>query len=445
MRTEFEMNTSRRQLLKVGLTGLSVVSLSGTVPLFVSNFARAAENPTTGTSVSNDNILVVIQMSGGNDGLNTVIPVGNDAYHKARPVIGLKEKDGLFKLNDDLSLHRGLKAMKEMYDQGQVAVINGCGYPEPNRSHFQSMAIWHTADPKGSGAHGGWLGHYLDHMVRGTNHLTAINIGAELPQALVNDGPPVASITTLDEFRIRTDPATMFDSDMEQKIIRDLNNVRDASPALKFLSRQATNAIISSEKIRDVTEAYKPDAEYPGGLGQQLKTIAQIISGNFGTKVYYCQIGGFDTHSNQPGQQEQLFNQLAMGIQAFMKDLTAKGLTNKVTIMTFSEFGRRIGQNDSNGTDHGTAGPMFVVGGKVKGGLHGRYPSLTDTDEGDLKYTTDFRRVYGTLLESWLNADSAQVLGNRFEPLALYDGVKAGKDDATENPTEKKEDMMMKS
>lgn len=439
------MNTSRRQLLKVGLTGLSVVSLSGTVPMFVSNFARAAENPTTGTSVSNDNILVVIQMSGGNDGLNTVIPVGNDAYHKARPVIGLKEKDGLFKLNDDLSLHRGLKAMKEMYDQGQVAVINGCGYPEPNRSHFQSMAIWHTADPKGSGAHGGWLGHYLDHMVRGTNHLTAINIGSELPQALVNDGPPVASIQSIDEFRVRTDPATMFDADMEQKIIRDLNNVRDASPALKFLSRQATNAIISSEKIRDVTEQYKPDVEYPGGLGQQLKTIAQIISGNFGTKLYYCQIGGFDTHSNQPGQQEQLLNQLAMGIQAFMKDLTAKGLANKVTIMTFSEFGRRIGQNDSNGTDHGTAGPMFVVGGKVKGGLLGRYPSLTDTDEGDLKYTTDFRRVYGTLLESWLNADSAQVLGNKFEPLALYDGVKAGKDDATENPAEKKEDMMMKS
>jgi uncharacterized protein (DUF1501 family) len=436
------MKTSRRQLL-VGLSGLSVVSLSGTVPMFVSNFARAAENPVSGTSVPNDNILVVIQMSGGNDGLNTVIPFTNDAYHNARKVIGIKQKDEPIKLNDDLYLNRGLKAMKEMYDQGQVAIINGCGYPEPNRSHFQSMAIWHTADPKGSGAHGGWLGHYLDHMVRGTNHLTAINIGSELPQALVSDGPPVASINGIDEFQVRTDPATMFDSDMEQKIIRDLNNVRDASPALKFLSRQATNAIISSEKIRDVTDKYKPDAEYQGPLGQQLKTIAQIIAGDFGTKVYYCQTGGFDTHSNQPGQQEQLLNQLAMGIQAFMKDLTAKKLANKVTIMCFSEFGRRIAQNDSNGTDHGTAGPMFVVGGKVKGGLFVRYPSLTDTDEGDLKYSTDFRRVYGTLLDSWLNADSTQVLGNKFEPLALYAGVKAGKDGGTENPTEKKEDVMM--
>jgi uncharacterized protein (DUF1501 family) len=273
--------------------------------------------------------------------------------------------------------------------------------------------------------------------------LTAVNIGSELPQALVNDGPPAASITNIADFTVRTDPATMFDSDMEQKIIRDLNNVRDASPALKFLSRQATNAIISSEKIRDVTEAYKPDAEYQGGLGQQLKTIAQIIAGNFGTKVYYCQIGGFDTHSNQSGQQDNLLTQLSIGIQAFMKDLSAKGLANKVTIMCFSEFGRRIAQNDSNGTDHGTAGPMFVVGGKVKGGLFGRYPSLTDTDEGDLKYTTDFRRVYSTLLEHWLNTDPAKVLGNKFETLALYDGVKAGRDDGTENPTEKKEDTMM--
>ena len=418
------MRTSRRELLQVGLSGLGVLSLGGTVPLFVQKMAFA--EALKGTNVSNDNILVVVQLSGGNDGLNTVVPHGSDVYRKLRPTLGIKDR--LLSLDDNLSLNPGLAALKEMYLDGTVAVINGCGYPEPNRSHFQSMEIWHTADPQGKGDHGGWLGHYLDHCCRGTDsHSTmpAVNIGTELPQALVNDGPPVPSIQQIDDFRVKTDPASQYDAKREQQLIAEFNQIHDATPALQFLTRQATNAIVEADQVRKLTAGYKPDADYGYGFGQQLKLIAQIISGNFGTKVYYCQIGGFDTHSNQMNQHENLLRQVSVAISAFFKDLNAKGLGEKVTLMCFSEFGRRVAQNDSGGTDHGTAAPMFVVGPKVKGGLYGAYPSLTDLDQGDLKFTTDFRRVYATVLDHWLNADSTGVLKNKFEPIAFLGGIEA--------------------
>jgi uncharacterized protein (DUF1501 family) len=390
------------------------------MPAFVSRLALA--DTVAGTAVSDDNILVVIQLTGGNDGLNTVVPYADDAYYKLRPSIGIKEK--LIKLNDQLALNPGLTGFKELFDAGQLAIVNGCGYPEPNRSHFESMAIWHTADPKG-GAHGGWLGHYLDHCCRGssTSMLSAVNIGAELPQALVNDGPPAPSIQSIDDFQVRTDPNTPFDAKREQKIIADLNTIQrihDASPALQFLARQSTNAIIESQQIRKLTEGYKPDANYQGNLGQQLRLIAQIIAGNFGTRVFYCQIGGFDTHANQVGGHENLLGNVATAIDAFLKDLGAKKLAGKVAVMCFSEFGRRAEQNSSNGTDHGTAGPMFVLGPGVKAGLYGAYPALTNLDSGDLRYTTDFRRVYATVLDQWLNADSTKVLNNRFEPVGFF-------------------------
>lgn len=428
------MSTSRRELLKVGVSGLSLVSVGATIPAFLTKFAYA-ENAAPPSAVAGDNILVVVQLSGGNDGLNTVIPTGNDLYLKARPGIGIKQK--LHKLNDELSLNPGMGAFKELFDQGQLAVINGCGYPNPNRSHFESMAIWHAADPV-NGQHGGWLGHYLDHLSRGTNSLTAVNIGTELPQALVNDSAPVPSIQSIDEYRLRTDPNTPFDAKLEEQIIRDLNAVRDASPAMQFLTRQATNAIISSEEIRKLTAGYKPDVEYPQNLGQKLRFIAQMIAANLGTKLFYCEIGGFDTHANQLNSHEQLLQNVSASIQAFLKDLKAKGLAEKVTVMCFSEFGRRVNQNDSGGTDHGAAAPMFVAGAKVVGGLYGEYPSLAELESGDLKCTTDFRRVYTTILDRWLNADSAKVLGNRFEPLAFLGGVDALK--PTSAPSDQRPD-----
>jgi uncharacterized protein (DUF1501 family) len=192
---------------------------------------------------------------------------------------------------------------------------------------------------------------------------------------------------------------------------------------MQYLSRQATDAIIEADEIRKVVAGYKPDADYPGGLGQNLRLIAQLISGELGTKLFYCQTGGFDTHANQLGQHERLLNSVAASIQAFYKDMKKKGYGDKVTVMCFSEFGRRVNQNNSGGTDHGAAGPMFVAGGQVKGGLYGSYPSLTDLDDGDLKYTTDFRAVYATLLDKWLSADSDAVLKNHYDHLAFLGPV----------------------
>lgn len=410
---------SRRDFLKVGFTAAAGVSLAGTVPGFVSRMAFA--QTVTGTAVSNDNILVIVQLSGGNDGLNTVVPFRDDAYYKARPVLALKDR--LHSLSSDLSLNPGMTAMKGLFDEGKLAVVNGCGYPSPNRSHFQSMHIWHTADPtigKGSG----WIGHYLDHALKGTdaaNPLKAVNIGVELPAALVNTGAPVPSIQSLEDFALRLDPGSQFDATREKEIITALNSSsRAGNPALEFLSRQATNALVSTEEVRKLAGGYKPDAQYPGGgLGNQLKLIAQIISGNFGTRVFYCQTGGYDTHANQGQTHERLLQNVSDSLAAFQKDLEVKGLAQKVTVMCFSEFGRRVAQNESNGTDHGAAGPMFVLGSRVKGGVYGNHPSLTDTDNGDLKYTVDFRRVYATLLRNSLNADPSPILGGNHEPLGF--------------------------
>src|SRR5439155_20770137 len=322
-------------------------------------------------------------------------------------------------LDDSLSLNPGLEPFKQLFDDGKLAVINGCGYPQPNRSHFRSMEIWQTANPT-KYEPTGWLGHYVDHVLRGTEGLLkAVNIGPELPQALVADKEVVPSIQSIDDFRIRTDPNTSFDAKLEEEIIRHLNTEKTASPAVQYLSRQATDAIIEADQIRKVVAGYKPDADYPGALGQNLRLIAQLISGELGTKLFYCQTGGFDTHANQLSQHERLLNNVAASIQSFYKDMKAKGYGDKVTVMCFSEFGRRMAQNNSAGTDHGAAAPMFVVGGQVKGGLYGSYPSLTDLGDGDLKYTTDFRAVYATLLDKWLNADSDTAPKNRFDHLAF--------------------------
>ena len=409
------MKPTRREMLRVGLGGLGAIGLGGTMPAFMSSFAFA--KPQAASPLSGDNILVVVQLSGGNDGLNTVVPTGNDAYMKARPSVGLKDR--LHKLDDACSLNPGMTPFKELFDQGKLAVINGCGYPQPNRSHFRSMEIWQTANPTNYEPTG-WLGHYVDHVLRGTEGLLkAVNIGPELPQALVADHEVVPSIQSIDDFRIRTDPTTPFDASLEEQIIRQLNAAKESSPAMQYLSRQATNAIIEADEIRKVTSGYKPDADYPGGLGQQLRLIAQLIAGNLGTKLFYCQTGGFDTHANQLGQHERLLNNIAAAIAAFQKDLEKKGYGEKVCVMCFSEFGRRVNQNNSGGTDHGAAGPMFVVGSKVNGGVYGEYPSLTDLTDGDLKYTTDFRRVYATLLNKWLNSDASAVLKNSFETMAF--------------------------
>jgi uncharacterized protein (DUF1501 family) len=411
------MKTSRRNLLKVGLSALPVISLSATMPAFVSQFAFAegALRP----DQSNDNILVVLQLTGGNDGLNTVIPYADDAYTRARPKIGLKS--AALRLDDHFGLHPAMFGLKQLFDQGHVAVVHGCGYPSPNRSHFRSMEIWHTANPAKSQPTG-WLGHYLDHAARGSAPVSAMNIGAELPQALVNEGSPVPSIEKLEDFRLKSNPNSK-QGRTERQVVMDLNGAAatdDRSPALKFLARQATNAIISTEKVHDVSNQNRTNVFYGyQPFAQQLQLIASLIAANSGTRLFYLQFNGFDTHAGQLEAQQQLLAQVSQAVSAFQEDLKAKGLADKVMLMCFSEFGRRVAENSSMGTDHGAAAPMLLVGHKLKGGLHGKPPSLTDLDDGDLKYTTDFRRVYATLLDKWFNADSTKVLGAKFEPVGF--------------------------
>ena len=392
-------NVSRRDMLRVGLGGLGAVSLSGSVPAMVSKFALVdRRDARVGSNVSSDNVLVIVQLTGGNDGLNTIIPGGDDVYAKARPSIGLNDR--LHRLDDRFALNPGMAPFKALFDAGRLAIVNGCGYPNPSRSHFKSLEIWHTGNAAGGAETKGWLGQYVEHVRRFAGAragsarcpLSAVNVGPEMPQALVAQSEVAASIPSVD----------------------------DAEAAMQYLARQATNAVIDPHAIERAAARSAPDADYPGGgLGPQLKLIAQLIAANLGTKFFYCQLAGFDTHANQLGQHERLLANLSSAIAAFTKDMAAKGLGEKVTLMCFSEFGRRVEQNSSGGTDHGAAGPMFVVGGAVNGGIYGAHPSMTELDDGDLKYTTDFRRVYATLLDGWLNVRSSAILGNAFEPIAF--------------------------
>ena len=418
---------TRRDIMKVGLGGLGMLSLGGAAPLLVPKMAHA--KLAAGTNVSNDNVHVVVQLSGGNDGLNTVIRP-SDEYAKARPKLHLTEN--LHKLKDDVFLNPGLSGFKSMWDAGQLGVVPAAGYPDANQSHFESMAIWHTADPSRSDPKG-WLGHYLDHLARGTTPeaadgfggvggMPAVNIGAEVPQALVNEGPPVASIERLEDFGLVFDDRTNFDAPVEEEIIKQLLKTAPADdPKLAYFAKQANNAIVNSQDIQAAANQYEPDAEYPRGLGDRMKLIARLIAGDFGTRVFYVQLGGFDTHANQMQQHENLLRQLGDSLAAFHKDLTAKGLGGKVTTMVFSEFGRRVKQNDAQGTDHGTAGPMFFLGDGVNGGVHAPMPDLNAEAlaNDNLVHQTDFRRAYATVLDQWLNSDSKTVLRGDYEHLPL--------------------------
>lgn len=433
-------NSSRRDFLKVGLGALPAISLGGTVPMLIPKLAFA-DGETPGTPIPKDNILVVVQLSGGNDGLNTLIPHKHDVYKKARPQIALAE--GVHGLDDEWALNRGMTAFKQLWDEGELAVIPGCGYPNPNRSHFESMGIWHAADPTG-GDGTGWIGHYLDHLVRGTrdnsianNPLLGVNIGREMPMALVSPTVTVPSVDRIEDFGLRFQEGSAYDKKLEREILVELQKMQGrGNPQQDYFARQAADAIVSAEEIQRVAGKYRPDANYSGGLGSRLRLIAQLISGNFGTRVFYCETGGFDTHANQVQQHENLLKSVADNIKSFTDDLKVKKIADKVTVMVFSEFGRRVGQNANNGTDHGAAGPMFVVGPKAKGGFHGAHPSLDDLDRGDLKHTVDFRQVYTSMLRDWLNADPKAVLKGEFAALPLIVGAPDSTPPAPEKPAE---------
>jgi uncharacterized protein (DUF1501 family) len=418
---------TRRQFLH---DGMCLVSATATLPLFLQDSAFALAQPGGQTSsrpgVPDERILVVIQLGGGNDGLNTVAPIENDAYHRARPQLALRPQDALMLGRDGtasgLALHPSLTGLKDLYDDGQVGVLLGVGYPNPNRSHFKSMDIWHTADRSGTGR--GWLGRYFDNTCEGApDPDAAIAIGREAPLALHGKKTSAVTFENADMFRWRG-------KDYGEPLAEayDEFNRRPSPPAdvdtdsnLAFLMRTSLDAQLSSEQINAAVKRETRNPYPNSKLGRDLRLVAQMISAGLSTKVYYVDLGGFDTHAGQAGTHARLLQTLGDAVRAFQKDLTARGESERVLTMTFSEFGRRVGQNGSGGTDHGTAAPMFVIGDQVRAGVWGAHPSLTDLDNGDLIYTVDFRSVYAGVLEDWFRIKSQPILQGTYRPAQVVD------------------------
>jgi uncharacterized protein (DUF1501 family) len=444
MNHEITLQTRRQFLRQTVLTG----ALSWTVPTFLANTfsalqAAAADRATQTATGRDGTILVVLQMAGGNDGINTVIPHSNDFYYRARPRIGIPPGQVL-RLNDELGLHPGLTGFKELYDGGRLAIVQGVGYPNPNRSHFRSTEIWQTASDSDRFERYGWLGRYFDNACSGCDPTIAVNVGRQMPQAFAARTPTGVSLENPEKYRFISSDRRGggAEEDLMEQSFRELNApedengansggtisaldgpaVRNGGSALDFLERTALDAQISSDEIRAVSSRTENRAAYPASpLGNSLKLVAKLIGGGLATRIYYVSQGGYDTHVNQAGTHARLLKELGDSVKSFCDDLQAQGNLERVLVMTFSEFGRRVSDNASGGTDHGAAAPLFVIGNHVSAGLLGTYPSLAPADlfQGDVRYTVDFRSVYATVLERWLKTPSAAVLGRQFAPLAL--------------------------
>ncbi|MCH7961225.1 MAG: DUF1501 domain-containing protein [Planctomycetes bacterium] len=422
--------------------GVMLASAAIAAPQFIQRSALGLPTPAPGMGcvpgVDEGRILVVVQLSGGNDGLNTVVPYGSDDYYANRPGIAIP-RDRVLRLSGSnaVGLHPNLTGMKDLFDDGQCAIVQGVGYPNPNRSHFKSMDIWHTADTSAIGD--GWLGRYFDAECvgygkgeSGTAEPTVqgqpgIAVGRTAPLAMQGRQVKPISFETADLFRwTGHDIHPSLRKPYEQLCARGepdtLEPTPDANSNASFLVRTALDAQVSSDLIRKAV-ATQPLVRYPGSrLGRDLAMVAAMIRAGLRTRVYYVSIGGFDTHAGQgaaQGSHANLMNQFAQAVRAFYLDLKAQENDSRVLTMTFSEFGRRVRQNASGGTDHGTAAPMFLFGPMVEPGLHGRHPSLTDLDNGDLKFKNDFRCVYAAILENWMQADSRAVLEGVYRPLPI--------------------------
>jgi uncharacterized protein (DUF1501 family) len=405
-----------------------LASFAATLPHFIQESALGMLAPdgsatSSRPGVPDERILVIVQLSGGNDGLNTVIPYGDREYHAARPSLSLgepgKAKNGGAALELDrdrgIGLHPNLTGLKELHDDGRLAVVAGVGYPNPNRSHFASMDIWQSGRPEGKGT--GWLGRYVDATCNGNPAAdVAVSVGRTAPLAMLGRTSRPIAFESADLFRWLGADAGGQMEDEYQRMVRagELKDVAAGSQE-SFLMRTALDAQVTSDRIRAAVKK-APLARYPGSaVAKQLQTVAAMIRDGMKTRVYYVSMGGFDTHANQPNSHGNLMRQLGDAMLAFQNDLKAQGNDGRVMTMCFSEFGRRVRQNASNGTDHGTAGPVFVVGPNVNPGLQGKYPSLTDLDGGDLKFTTDFRGVYQELLGKWMKAPTREVLGGTYQ------------------------------
>ena len=410
--------TTRREFLSLSTKGIGLLAFSRFAPSFLVNSTLAS----TPAPEKDRSILVIVQLAGGNDGLNTLIPYQDDNYYRLRPTIGIAKTDVL-KVNDALGLHPAMTGMHDLYSSGKLALVQNVGYPNPNRSHFRSSEIWETASDSASFETTGWIGRYMDNACAGAPadatdpvavHVNTLN---GMPETFVgaSDHPT---------FGMMAYNNSRKDSEQSRKFLEKVSSEPHAeNDSVSYLRHTLMDALVTEKKVQAVLAGYKPAASYPGTpFSASLKNIAALIASGISTRVYFVTLNGFDTHVNQVNQQANLLKQLSDGLSAFQKDLEAHRLDGQVTTMTFSEFGRRPSENESKGTDHGTSAPLFVMGSAVQGGLHGTAPSLDIQHNQDIAFSTDFRSVYATMLKDWLVCPPDPVLGGSFAPLPVIAG-----------------------
>ena len=399
---------SRRSFLAGMGQGASVISLQATAPGVLCQAASASDA---------DRILVVVEMAGGNDGLNTLVPYRDDLYRSARPKIAI-DSGKVLRISDEIGLHPSMSGMKDLLENDQLAIVQGVGYENPNRSHFESMDIWHTCARKGEPRYDGWIGRYLKGVaLEELADPAAIHFGSEKqPFALMSRDVRVPSIQSLRQFRLKVAASPGI---MEAIRAMSADSRVDSSDLLGFVQASSRNAISASERMKSAEVHYKPIAAYPESkLGQKLATVAKLIVSGLSTKVYYVRIDGFDTHANQPAAHSVLLRDISEAVSTLVRDMNAQGHGERLLVMCFSEFGRRVAENASAGTDHGTAGPVLLAGRGVRSGLAGAPPRLDQLDNGDLRFEIDFRQVYAAVLRDWMKCPlNPRILGGDFQPI----------------------------
>lgn len=394
---------TRREFLQIS----ALASTAILTPRFVHSLGRNGLN-------RQGRKLVIIQLSGGNDGLNTFIPFENDIYYQSRPGLAINKPEVLA-LNDDLGLNPNMKDLKELYDQGLMTVINQVGYPNPDRSHFRSMDIWHSGSNSDEYWQTGWLGRYLDHNCQGcTEAHQIIELDDSLSLAVKGEESKAIGLRNAKQlWRSTQDPF------LQELVVSYEENTE--TDQLSYLYKTLTETMSSADYIYEKSKVYQSSEQYPPNqLAKKLKQIAELIISDIDTQVFYVSLSGFDTHVRQRAQQDRLLKQYAEAMKVFVKDLKQNDRLDSTLIMTFSEFGRRVSQNASGGTDHGKANNLWLIGGKLKKpGIYNETPKLQNLDDGDVPYSVDFRNIYATLLDRWLEADSTSILQRKFKPMPI--------------------------
>jgi uncharacterized protein (DUF1501 family) len=422
------MHPTRREMLRLGLGSSALLACGSTVPMFLARSANAMAGDQAGDGKAKGRILVVVQLDGGNDGLNTVVPYNDDAYRKQRPRIQIGPGE-VRKIDDHVGLHPSLEGFSKLLEQQRLAIVQSVGYPNPNRSHFESMATWQTARLNPDKAAPGWLAQAIDKRPSPEGDAPGLHIHESfpLPGSLAGGRQVIPSLARLEQFRRRLGVPETADPAAQVEALDHLARQDRGAPGslLQFVERSSLITYASSARLERVHQAKTSSAStYPDfyGLAQRLRLISQLIKAGLSTAIYYTQLDGFDTHSGQLQRHASLLRELGASLGAFLGDLEKSGESERVLVLVFSEFGRRLGENGSGGTDHGTAAPVFLLGRPVKAGLHGPYPDLTRLDDGDPRHAIDFRAIYAAVLDQWLGVPHREVLGAAFEPAAVLRG-----------------------